>query len=332
VNPSNHEKRNSGRQLRVVIGACTYRRPRELERLLIGVARQEFKQIDPPAFEVLIVDNEGSLEAEAVCSTFSRRWPNIPMTYVIEQTRGISEARNTVLDNLPSKCDFLVMIDDDECPGSTWLENLLATQATTNADIVRGPVIARYSDSAPEWVVEGGYFGWPDPGANFHDGQPMTSASTGNTLVRATAVRESGVRFNAELSLSGGEDSVFFSKLIEHGCRIVYSRLAAVEEFIPPERTGFSALLRLSYRSGNNRLLKFLRMSHVNGKPGRVAGFILMQLLRGFRDLTVGSLRMLGFWLPGRKGLGRLYSGLLQTAKGAGQLTGLLGIRYQYYR
>lgn len=332
VKSNSHNISRAGRPASVVIGACTYRRPRELERMLAGIAQQEFRLNERPAFEILIVDNEGNPEAEVICSAFSSNQPDIPITCVIEQNRGISQARNAILDNLPPDCDFLAMIDDDEVPGTAWLDSLLSTQAHTDADIVRGPVIARYSDSAPEWVVKGGYFGWPDTAEQYREGRPMTSAAGGNVLMRMSAVRRSGVRFNAVLSLSGGEDSLFFNKLVEHGSRIVYSRLATVEEFIPPERTSLAALLRLSYRNGNNRLVKHLRMSAIRGRPERIAGFVLTQAARGLRDLLMGSLRMLVFLPSGRKGLGSLYDGLLQAGKGAGQLTGLLGIRYQYYR
>ena len=160
----------------------------------------------------------------------------------------------------------------------------------------------------------------------------MTSASAGNVLMRMSAVRQSGVRFNADLSLSGGEDTLFFNRLLEHGCRIVYSRQAAIEEYIPPERTRLAALLRLSYRNGNNRLVKNLRMSALRGRPGRIVVFVLAQAVRGLRDLVVGSLRMLVFLPTAGKRPGRFYHGLLKAGRGAGQLTGLFGIRYQYYR
>jgi glycosyltransferase involved in cell wall biosynthesis len=316
----------------VVIGTCTYRRPQGLQRLLRGLASQRFNRVQRPALQILIVDNEGNPETERICAAFREAEAAMPLTYIVEPRRGISQARNTLLDNVPSGCDYLAMIDDDEYPAAEWLDSLLATQQSTGADVVRGPVVAVYNEAAPAWVVNGGYFGWPHDQAAYRDGQMMNSASTGNTLVNMEPIRRWTIRFDTGLALSGGEDTVFFDTLHARGCRIAYSTTAAVEEFIPPERTTLKALLRLSYRNGNNRLGKHLRLSAYSGRPSRVASFIAIQAIKALRDICVGCIRVAGFWLPQRAGPDRFHDGLVQMAKGAGQFAGLFGMRYDYYR
>ena len=324
--------RHSDQPLLIIVGICTYRRPHGLQRLLQGLAGQTFTEGKRPPFEILIVDNEGSPETERICAAFRATTADIPLTRVVELRRGISQARNTLLDNVPSACDYLAMIDDDECPSAGWLDSLLATQQKTGAEIVRGPVSAVYSEAAPAWVVRGEYFGWPRDRPACVDGQVMSSASTGNTLVKMACIRRGYYRFDPGLALSGGEDTVFFDKICEQGCLIVYSAAAMVEEFIPPERTTLAALLRLSYRNGNNRLGKHLRMSAYNGRPARVALFFAVQGLKSIRDICTGVIGIAAFWLPRKNGPDRLHDGLLQIARGFGQLTGLFGLRYQYYR
>jgi succinoglycan biosynthesis protein ExoM len=316
----------------VVIGTCTYRRPKGMQRLLQGLASQTFNKVERPALHILIVDNEGNPETERICAAFREAAAAMTLTYIVEPRRGISQARNTLLDNVPPGCDYLAMIDDDEYPASGWLDSLLATQQSTGAEVVRGPVTAVYNEAAPAWVVRGGYFGWPHDQTDYSDGQMMTSASTGNTLVKMEPVRRWNSRFDSDLALSGGEDTVFFDKLQAGGCRIAYSAAAMVEEFIPPERTTLKALLRLSYRNGNNRLGKHLRLSAFQGRPVRVASFIVVQAVKALRDIGVGCLGVAGFWLPRKAGPDRFHDGLVQIAKGAGQFAGLLGMRYDYYR
>ena len=316
----------------VVIGICTYRRPQGLQRLLHGLASQTFSGQGTPVLEILIIDNEGSSEAERICAAFRTATPAMPLTYIVEPRRGISQARNTLLDRVPPHCDYLAMIDDDEYPSAGWLDSLLVAQRSTAAEVVRGPVIAVYNDTAPAWVVHGGYFGWPRDELAYNDGQSMTSASTGNTLVKMDAVRRWNIRFDPRLALSGGEDTVFFDKLHARGCRIAYAAAATVEEYIPQERTTLKALLRLSYRNGNNRLRKHVRLAAYRGKPVKVTSFVVIQAVKALRDVCVGCLRVAGFWLPQTSGPDRFHDGLVQIAKGTGQFAGLFGVRYDYYR
>jgi len=316
----------------VTVGVCTFRRPLGLQRLLHGLAGQTSDEATPLVFSILVVDNEGGAETERVCSEFTVRYPHLPLTRVVERRRGISHARNTLLDNVPPDCDFLAMIDDDELPARQWLHSLLSMQRSTGAEIVRGPVEAVYSASAPRWVVRGEYFGWPHKDKPCSDGQSMLAASTGNTLVKMDCIRRREARFDPDLALSGGEDTVFFDTLCDKGCFIVYATQAHVQEFIPPERTTLAALLRLSYRNGNNRLGKYLRLSSHRGRPLRIASFVVVQAFKSLRDVLIGALQIVFFWVPRKSGAERLYDGLLQLARGAGQLLGLFGIRYQYYR
>lgn len=315
-----------------IVGICTYRRPHGLQRLLQGLADQTFTENKRPAFEVLIVDNEGSPETGHICAAFRVATPDIPLTLIVELRRGISMARNALLDNVPPACDYLAMIDDDECPSSGWLDSLLSTQRKTGAEIVRGPVNAVYSEAAPVWVVRGKYFGWPHDRTSCTDGQVMLSASTGNTLVKMECIRRGHIRFDPDLAFSGGEDTVFFDKMHEQGCRIVYSAAATIEEFIPQERTTLAALVRLSYRNGNNRLDKHLRMQAYSGRPARVALFTVAQGFKSIRDIFMGIAGVAAFWLPRKTGPDRFHAGLLQATRGVGQLAGLFGLRYQYYR
>ncbi len=79
-------------------------------------------------------------------------------------------------------------------------------------------------------------------------------AGTGNVLVRIAPIVESGLRFDPQLALTGGEDTMFFRSLKAAGSRIVWAPRARVGEAIPPERATFWYRLKVEYRIGNNPL------------------------------------------------------------------------------
>lgn len=316
----------------VVVGFCTYNRPQGLKRLLEGLAAQKFERLERPHIELLVADNEDSLQTRAICEQFARDNPAIALNLVVEKRRGISHARNAVLDNVPETCDFLAMIDDDEVPDAHWLENLLRTQQATGSDIIRGPVRAVFSAGAPDWVKNGDYFGWPRKGASLEDGQPIRMSSTSNTLVRWRCISRNALRFDPVLSLTGGEDGVFFRKLQNAGCSIAFSSGGVVEAPVADSRISLGALLRLGYRNGNNRLRKEL-LSGSDGRQNRhVLAAALSQIGNGFRHILVGIAWCATAWIPVYGGRSSLYYGLIRSARGLGQLTSVFGVSYKYYR
>lgn len=210
------------RPLSVAIAACTYRRPAGLQALLDGVAGLTFTQFQrnsgmPLRVSIVIVDNEGNEEVRRICAKFSRaeEWH---LTYVHEPQRGISYARNAVLNNLPAGCDFVAMLDDDEVPAPDWLDQLLLAQAATGADVVQGQVVPVFAPSTPQWIATSNFFGTPR--RLYHidfprviNLQERVCAGTGNVLVRVKAIEDLRLRFDPDLALSGGEDRLFFSRL-----------------------------------------------------------------------------------------------------------------------
>lgn len=316
----------------VIIGFCTYKRPHGLKRLLDGLAAQQFQYLNRPEIELLVVDNEDSAETRRICEKFIQGNPDLPLKLVVERQRGISFARNAVLDNVPAYCDFLAMIDDDELPVVYWLENLLCTQRATGNDIVRGPVKAVFNPATPKWVKDGDYFGWPRKNAGLVEGQSVRISSTANTLVRWGCISENALRFETVLSLTGGEDGVFFRKLVNAGCTIAFSADAVVKAFVPESRVSLAALLRLGYRNGNNRLKKeLLTKSNGQEKKGFLSA-VLSQVINGIRHIIVGIVWIAAFWIPVYGGKSNLYYGLIRSARGIGQLTSVFGVSYKYYQ
>jgi len=189
-----------------------------------------------------VVDNDGLASAEETCHTASIPWPLI---YIVEPTRGISHARNRAVTEAGT-VDFIAFIDDDETPSADWLDELLWARAEFAADIVSGPVFPRYAAEIARWVKDGGFF----QARTAATGTQRNTCACNNVLL-ATCVFRNVKKFNDAFALSGAEDTDFFLRARQAGCKIVWSREAHVSELISPERANTAWLLRREYQTGN---------------------------------------------------------------------------------
>mgnify|MGYP000925312510 CR=1 FL=1 len=317
----------------ICVCACTYQRPEGLAALLEGVAQQRFSSLPRPSIHIVIADNEGSAEARVICERFRER-SGIPLTYVHEPQRGISHARNACLDNIPPECEFFAFIDDDEVPEPDWLERLVEAQQATSADVVQGPAVPAFCREAPEWLVNGDFFGWPRRNwrgtrTQLEEHQELPEAYTNNVLVRRSCVSDIGLRFDPAFALAGSEDAAFFRALHASGARIVYAPRAVVTELVPPERATLWYRLKLEYRIGISPLSVNLKKSKTK-KP-------LRRLTYAWRDSGLGKIVWGLAGLPlavliGRTRMDGTTVCLLRIAFGAGQCARRLGLTYYIYR
>jgi succinoglycan biosynthesis protein ExoM len=236
----------NGLQVRpVAICICTFRRPRQLSRLLsalLGVTR-------PAATCFVIVDNDGKDSEIEVLVTNFRAASKAPVEYLVEQSPGISAARNAALAAARrTGAAMMAMLDDDGWPSRDWLTSLLATQQASGAVAVGGPVEPVFASShrVPKrferlWSVREGRM----------KGRPYVYC-TCNCLLDLDASIFLGDRpFPDDFGESGGEDSVFFRRLFFSGGRMAWANDAVVFEEVPAERASLDWLRRRWYRQGN---------------------------------------------------------------------------------
>jgi hypothetical protein len=209
---------------------------------------------------------------------------------------------------------------------------VLLAQARTGADVVRGAVVPVFPDGAPGWIRDGHFFGWPKPGALLVDGAVLNSASSNNVLVRCSAVRTLGLRFDPTLTFTGGTDALFFRQMNVAGFRIVYAAGARVREMVPPERATFRYLFGAHYKQGCNKVPRKLRLEKQDAGGWRTVRMALKRIPRECGEIAGGVAALARSLLGGHADLGRLSPGLLRIAKGSGGLAGLLGVRYAHYR
>ena len=209
-----HRARQGPLVLKVGICIATYRRPDGLRALLDGLTRLVFPSGTMPEISVVVVDNDPSGTARGICEAISTGFP-FPLMYLIEQKPGISSARNRGIDAVVREVDVIAMIDDDEVPDPTWLDELILARASYGAHIILGRVCPLFPSDAPRWIVEGGFF----QSVPARTGSTTRAGGAGNCLMDARLFREDGLRFDERYAQTGGEDSHLFWRAWQRGLR-----------------------------------------------------------------------------------------------------------------
>jgi succinoglycan biosynthesis protein ExoM len=225
----------------VSICICTFRRPHGLLRLLRSLGR-----LDPasPRHEIIVADNDAERSGEAAVR--QARAEGLEVQYLVEPVRGIARARNCSV--APARGTFVAFIDDDEEADPQWLVHHVAEQARHGADGSVGPVLPRFHDQAPRWLIDGQFFERPrSPTGTVLDRRGFR---TGNAVILRRHLMALRGPFDERYALSGGEDTDMFMRLVANGCRIIAVDTAIVWEHLPPNRTKMSWLLRRRFLVG----------------------------------------------------------------------------------
>jgi hypothetical protein len=202
-----------------------------------------------------------------------------------------------------------------------WLERIYSRIKESCADAAVGPVLPVFSKMPPTYMIEGGFFSKSLP----HPGGFTTDAYTGNVLFDRTSTRAKDLRFDPGCNDTGGEDTLFFKALLDHGGRIAWAEHAVVWESFPENRTTLGWLARRWFRTGavEARLGAYDALSW----RGRARSFG-----KGIVRLAAGAILIAGAALLGSPSrrvaiIGRVYT----LARGAGLLASAFGHSYREY-
>lgn len=313
---------------RIAVCICTYRRPRQMARLLDGLDAQTFSRSPRPDVTAIVVENESGGPGRAVCVGRKGR-----LVYAEQPVPGVPSARNMCLELAAGISDFIVLIDDDETPDRDWLDSLLAAQRDTGADVVAGPFLADFEQTPPAWILRGEFHASPLARTRSHipllaftpprTGARMQSSDSGNVLFRSDIVRRTAIRFDPSMSRFGyGADTLFFRTVARHGFRIVGIADARVTHVIPPERATLRWLLRRAVQQG-------ICVAIVERRIGTTAAVRLKHIAgAGLRAAFLPLLFPLLIFYPAEYAAWNL----IRVLQAVGVLLGSLGVRVRYNR
>lgn len=302
-----------------VVAICTAKRPKMLAAALKSLINLSVPQNGK--LTILIVENDDHATSSDVVEELRPTSP-FPIIFFVEPKIGIPFARNRTLEEAVAiDADWIALVDDDEIVPQHWLVTLHAGCLRYSADVATGPV-EQVVESPPNW--------WrPISDSRKVTGVMRADAYTNNVLFAAQIAGRRGLnlRFDTRFT-SGGEDVDFFRRASARGARIVTVAEAKVIEIVPATRLVLRRHLQRNYMIAQSTSLA--RVNH----QGRLKT-VIDRLPGVLRRLLVSPLLIVtGFFVwpivhdAGEKIAVR---GLSSLVKALGTLSGLFGIRSNYY-
>jgi succinoglycan biosynthesis protein ExoM len=233
--------------MKILIGIPSYRRPDKLGALLRSL--QQLSDVDALTIEVFVADNDGQGQAAHVlCQSHAPTW-RWPLSSAVVERRGISAARNRILEEAQRRCaDLVAMVDDDELVSPEWLAKLIEAHGQFGAQVIGGPVLYEFERPAGAALLASGAF----PLKRRATGIVLFVNATGNILLECAALARLGwPRFSEQFGTSGGEDKEFLTRLKKGGLAFAWADDAIVCESVPAARMETSAVVARAFAIGN---------------------------------------------------------------------------------
>lgn len=238
----------------ISVVVCTYRRPSSLRIALESLGAQTCLM---SRWELLVVDNGSGDGTEDVVRTFAEAEPELNVRYVLEETPGLSVARNAGI--AAAEGEIIAFLDDDVVVEPGWLSALAAAYTmATEAAAVGGPVRAQWLAPRPTWLDDSFLpsLSVKDLGGTFRRLR-STERLVGANMSFRRDILEAGGGFSTRLGRHGQllldkEDIELQDRLFDNGSPVFYAPDAVVHHRIPLERMSRRYFVRRAHGSGRS--------------------------------------------------------------------------------
>ena len=238
----------------VLISCCTFKRPDILKKSLQSVKNLKLPQ--DIKIELLVVDNDANGSAKNIVLSFEKDIP-FQINYVIEEKRGLSNARNRLLSEaVEIGASHIALFDDDGLLDENWLFNHCEYYNNDQeAHVISGPQYIFFEDDYPQFIKQNNIF---KTSTSKENGQILKSCATNNVFLPVEIMTEFNIWFDPSYVFMGGEDGDFFNRVTEAGYLIKFNKDSIVQEIISNDRANIKWILNRSYYNGfSGSLLKF---------------------------------------------------------------------------
>ena len=131
----------------VSVIVCTLNRSSGLQRALEGLIAHPHSDLN---WEIIVSDNGSTDDTRLTVERFASRSP-IPVRYVFEPRRGVSNARNAAV--AASSATIVAFTDDDQDVAPGWLSAIVgAFRDHPDVDVIGGRVLPTWLTAPPTWV------------------------------------------------------------------------------------------------------------------------------------------------------------------------------------
>src|ERR1700676_554611 len=178
--------------------------------------------LELPAWETVVVDNDSDDHTAQVCRDFQEKFPK-NFRFLVEKEHGKSKALNSAI--AVAKGDILAFTDDDVVCAVDYIEGIHTAFTLYQADAAQGRVLVDCQGGHPDWLDRfmGLTVGWRDCGDAVLE---LDGTLCGvNMVVRAEVFQKIG-GFSPELGPVGtgmGEDTEVSLRMRQAGCRMIYA-------------------------------------------------------------------------------------------------------------
>lgn len=190
---------------------ATFNRPDQLADCLAALAGQEFSR---ERFEVIVVDDGGSVDLGGLCATFASK---LNLRLLRKDNGGPASARNLGVESASGT--YIAFTDDDCEPGPGWLAGMDRIFLASAEAMIGGKTINRLQDKlfseASQAVIDLVYRHY-----NAEPGQARFLATNNMALPRRQFL-EIGA-FDLSFFAGASEDRELCERWLRHGFRIIY--------------------------------------------------------------------------------------------------------------